>query len=94
MQFDKLSAEERRELAAQISVKIAAWQAEDAKLGATGDRLAVDIEAGIRRHEAYELTKRLGELRGVSFNLDTANKWQLNFQQILEQEKQDDQRRT
>jgi hypothetical protein len=38
--------------------------------------------------------RHLSDMRGLSFSFEEQNKWRLGFEKLLEQEKQDDQRRT
>jgi cell division protein FtsX len=62
------TAEERKVLLAELNAKIAAWDRDDVALSAMSDKLATDIEAGRRRHQADKL---VSELYGSSYGNDT-----------------------
>jgi hypothetical protein len=65
--IDTLSLDERKTLAADIEAFLKKATAEDDKLIAVSNKLATDIEAGLRRHEANRL---LSELYGSSYGHD------------------------
>jgi hypothetical protein len=67
MQLDKLSADERKELVAQISVKLSQWQAEDEATAEQLARMKAEHEAHQRRFDADKLVR---DLYGSSYGHD------------------------
>jgi hypothetical protein len=67
MQLDKLSPDERKELAAQISVKLSQWQAEDKAAAEQLARMKIEQEAWQRHFDADHLVR---DLYGSSYGHD------------------------
>jgi hypothetical protein len=81
--IDNLSPEQRKSLAAEIETFLQSTAADSARLDAVSAELHADLEAAQRRHEAYELAKRLGELRGGQFTFEQDSQWRHAFERLL-----------
>jgi hypothetical protein len=71
-------------LLAELQAFLKKDEADSARLDAESARLGANLAAHQRAHEARELAKRLGELRG-GFTFDQSNQWQQAFDRLLAQ---------